>query len=110
MKLFETINALFIGTRYLSWGIAVAGIVGSVILFFMNLSLGMASALVFVAAFLLALGVTLLLLPMSLAKGILSNNKKRSMAGGVALFLAVIIMGITYFAVGGFPELNLLFI
>lgn len=110
MKLFATIDGLFIGTRYLSWGIALVGIVGSIVLFFVNLSLGISSAMVFVAAFLLAVGVTLLLLPKAFAKGLLSNAKMRYIVGGAALLLATVIMGITYFVSGGFPELNLLFI
>lgn len=110
MKLFETIDYLLIGTRYLSWGIALAGIVMTVVLFFVNLSLGLASAMVFVAAFLMCVGVTLLLLPMNLAKGILANGKKRNIIGGITLVLAAAIMGIVYFSVGDFPVLNLLFI
>lgn len=110
MILFKMIDALLIGTKYLGWGIALVGIVGSIILFFMNLSLGMASALVFMASFLLAVGVTLLLLPKTLTKGSLSNSTRRNSIGTVALILAIIIMGITYFTTGGFPELNLLFI
>lgn len=110
MKLFETIDGLLVGTKYLSWGIALVGIVGSIVLFFANLSLGISSAMVFVAAFLLAVGVTLLLLPKALAKGPLSNASMRNGIGAVALILATIIMGITYFTTGGFPELNLLFV
>ena len=40
MKLFESIDWLLIGTRYMSWAIALLGIVGSVILFFANIPLG----------------------------------------------------------------------
>ena len=72
--------------------------------------LGLPSAMVFVAAFLLAVGVTLLLLPEKFAKGKLADQKKRNTIGGVSLVIAVAIMGITYFVNGGFPELNLLFI
>lgn len=110
MKLFDTIDGLLVGTKYLGWGIALVGIIGSIILFFANLSLGMASAMVFVAAFLLAIGVTLLLLPKQLAKGPLANSKMRNIIGIVALILAAAIMGITYFSAGGFPALNLLFV
>lgn len=110
MKLFETIDHLIIGTKYLGWGIALVGIPMSVVLFFANLSLGLASAMVFVAAFLLCIGVTLLLLPKALAKGPLTISKMRNIIGAVALVLAAAIMGIVYFAVGDFPAMNLLFI
>lgn len=109
MKLFDVIDGLLVGTKYLTWGIALAGIFGSVILLFANLSMGSGAVMVFVAAFLLSVGVTLLLMPKQLAKGKLESNR-RFAAGGVAVSLAVIVMGITYFANGGFPALNLLFI
>ena len=67
---------MVIGTKYLAWAIGLIGIVDSVILFFANLSMGFASAMLFIAA----------------------------------LLLSVAIMGITYFANGGFPALNLLFV
>lgn len=109
MKLFDTIDGLLVGTKYLAWGIALVGIIGSAILFFANLSMGLGAAMVFVAAFLLSVGVTLLLLPKKIAKGKLESNK-RFAVGGVAVVLAVIVMGITYYANGGFPTMNLLFI
>ena len=40
MKLFESVNGLLAGTRYLAWGIAVLGILGSVILFIANIPFG----------------------------------------------------------------------
>lgn len=110
MLLFRTIDSLLIGTKYLGWGITLAGIPLSVVLFFANLSLGLASAMVFVAAFLLCVGVTLLLLPKALAKGPLANSKMRNLIGAATLVLATAIMGIVYFAVGDFPAMNLLFI
>lgn len=110
MKLFETIDGLLAGTKYLAWAIALVGIAGSVVLFFANLSLGLASAMVFVAALLLSVAVTLMLLPEKLSKGKLADQKKRMTVGCVLLVLAVAVMGITYFACGGFPALNLLFI
>lgn len=110
MKLFETIDGLLVGTKYLAWVIALVGIVGSAVLFFVNLSLGPASAFVFVAAFLLSIGVTVLLLPEKLAKGKLSDQKTRMIIGCVAVVLAVAVMGITYLGVGGFPAVNLIFI
>lgn len=110
MQLFETIDGLLAGTKYLAWAIALVGIVGSVILFFANLSLGFASAMVFVAALLLSVAVTLMLLPEKLAKGKLADQRKRMIIGGVLLVLAAAVMGITYFACGGFPALNLIFV
>ena len=110
MKLFDAIGGLLASTKYLAWAIAMVGIVGSVILFFVNLPLGIASAMVFAAALLLSVAVTVMLLPEKLAKGKLADQRKRMVVGGVLLVLATIIMGITYFACGGFPVLNLLFI
>lgn len=109
MKLFDSIDGLLKGTRYLAWGIALLGIVGSVILFFANISLGMTSAAIFLATFFLAIGVTLLLLPKQLAKGILEGNKKY-LIGTVALIVAFVVAGIVWFSNGGFPEVNLLFV
>ena len=108
MKLFESIDGLLVGTKYLAWIIALICIPVSAVLFFANLSLGLSSAMVCVAALLLAVGVTLLLLPEKL-KGKLAG-KSRNIVGVVAVVLAAAIMGITYFSAGGFPELNLLFI
>lgn len=110
MKLFESIDGLLVGTKYLCWAIGLVGIIGSVILFFCNLSLGFASAMVFVAALLLSVAVTLLLLPEKLAKGKLADQKKRVTIGTVLLVLAAAIMGIIYLVSGGFPALNLLLI
>ncbi|MGN0483747.1 MAG: hypothetical protein ACI4HI_09370 [Lachnospiraceae bacterium] len=108
MKLFECIDGLLVGTKYLAWAIAVVGIFGSLVLFFANLSLGVGSAAVFAASFLLAIGVTLLLLPKKLGKEKMSG--KKNIFGGVSLVLAAAVMGIIYLANGGFPELNLLFL
>lgn len=109
MKLFESIDGLLVGTKYLAWIIALICIPVSAVLFFANLSLGLSSAMVCVAALLLAVGVTLLLLPEKLVKGKLAG-KNRNIIGIVAVVVAAAIMGITYFSAGGFPELNLLFI
>ena len=108
MKLFDTTDGLLAGTRYLAWGIALLGILGSVVLFFANLSLGFASAAVFIASFFLAIGVVLLLLPKQLAKGKLEGTKKY-IVGAAALVIAVMIMGIVWFSNGGFPAINLIF-
>lgn len=109
MGLFHIIDNLLVGTKYLGWAIGLIGIVGSVILFFCNLSMGFASAMVFVAALLLSVAVTLLLLPKALIKGKL-DSPKRIVVGCVALVLAAAVMGIIYFVSGGFPALNLLFV
>lgn len=108
MKLFDITDGLLSGTRYLAWGIAVLGIIGSVVLFFANLSLGFASAAVFLASFFLAIGVVLLLMPKQLAKGKLEGTKKY-IIGAVALIIALVIMGIVWFSNGGFPAINLIF-
>lgn len=100
---------MLIGTKYLAWAIALVGILGSVVLFVANLSLGFGSAVVFLASFFLAVGVTLLLLPQKIAKGKLEGNKK-NIVGAVLCVLAAAIMGIVYFTNGGFPELNLIFV
>lgn len=110
MKLFESIDGLLAGAVYLFWAIALVCIPITLVLFFVNLGMGFASAMVFVAAFALSVGVTLMLLPAKLAKGKLADQKKRMTVGCVLLVLAAAIMGITYFACGGFPALNLLFI
>ncbi|MGN0313762.1 MAG: hypothetical protein ACI4EG_03105 [Fusicatenibacter sp.] len=61
--MFESIDGLLAGTKYLVWAIGLVGIVGSVILFFVNLSLGFSSAMFFFATLLLSIAVVLLLLP-----------------------------------------------
>ena len=109
MKLFESIDGLLVVTKYLAWGIALVCIPVAAILLFANLSLSLASVMVCAAALLLAVGVTLLLLPEKFAKGKLAG-KNRNIIGALAVVLAAAIMGITYFTAGGFPELNLLFI
>lgn len=79
------------------------------ILFFANLSMGFASAMVFLATLLLSVALATLLLPKRLAKGMLAG-RKRIVIGSIALILAVVVMGVIFFANGGFPALNLLFI
>lgn len=108
MGLFKTIDGLLAGAVYLAWAICLVGIVGSVVLFFVNLSMGFASAITCVAALLLFVGGTLLLLPKKLQKGKLGGNK-RLVIGAVAVILAAIIMAIVFFVNGGLPTLNLLF-
>lgn len=108
MKLFESIDGLLVGTRYLAWAIAVLGIIGSAVLFVANLPLGFGTAVVFIASFFLSVGVTLLLLPKQLAKGKLAGGKKY-VIGAVAVVLAVAVMGFVWVANGGFPAVNLIF-
>lgn len=109
MNLFKTIDGLLVGTKYLAWAIALVGILVSAVLVVANLTVSFAAVMVCLSAFLLSIGATLLLLPKQLAKGILGSNK-RIVIGAVAVVLAGVIMGITYFTTGAFPEMNLLFI
>ena len=109
MKLFEVIDYLLIGTRYLGWGLGVLGMACSVVLIAANLSLGIASAATFLAALLMSVGVFLLLLPKAFAKGILEGNKKY-IVGAAALILATAVLGVVYFSTGSFPAINLIFV
>jgi len=109
MKLFESIDGLLVGTRYLAWGIGVLGVIGSIILFIVNVPLGIGTAAVFIASFFLAVAVALLLLPKQLAKGKLKSNKKY-IVGVVSLVIAIVVMGIVYLSNGGFPAVNLIFV
>lgn len=112
MKLFDCIDGLLVGTKYLAWAIALVGIFGSVVLFVANLSLGLGSAVVFIASFLLSVSVTVALFPEKLATGKLEKlaGSKKYVVGVVLCVIAAAIMGIVYFSNGGFPELNLLFV
>ena len=103
MSLFKTIDHLFIGTKLLTWGIGVVGMVASIVLFFANISLGISSAAVFIATFFLANAVSLLLLPNVLSKGILAS-KKKYIVGSIALIASLAIITIVYFS-----NINLLF-
>lgn len=107
MKLFETIDGLFVGTRYLVWGLGVLGTIGSLILFVANLPLGLVTAATFLASFCLALAVALLLMPEKLAEGRL---EKKGAVSILLLVVAVALMGLIYLVCGGFPAVNLLFV
>ena len=107
--LFKTIDYLFKATRYGSWGIGLLGTVASVILVFANLSLGGASALLFVATLLVSLAVSLLLAPHKLVADRI-EDKKRFIVSSVCLGLAIMLGGLVYLSNGGFPEINLLVI
>lgn len=109
MLLFRWIDGLLVGTRYLVWGLGVLGVVAAATLFCLNLPLGAASALVWVAALLLAVGVALTLLPAALVRGKLAGTIRRTVGFG-ALAGAVVLMGGIYLVCGGFPAVNLLFV
>lgn len=108
MMLFKSIDWLLAGTVYLLWAIGLLGIAGSVILFFVNLPLGLGAAMVFIAAFFLSMGVTLLLLPKRLAKGKMEGSR-RYMTGAVFCVIALAVMFCVWNINGGFPSLNLIF-
>ena len=108
MMLTKTIDWLLIGTRYLGWALGAVGIAASALLFVLNLSMGLYAAATFIAAFLLSVGVFLLLLPEVFAQGPLEGKLKYKI-GAAALVLATAIMGIVYFSNGRFPALNLIF-
>jgi hypothetical protein len=105
MKLFDIIDGLFFGSKYLVWGLSLLGILGSLILLFINISLGFASAAVFIATFFLALGVTILLLPKKLVQ-----VNKRYIIGAISLAIALGVIGVVYVTNGGFPQIDLIFI
>ena len=108
MKLLQCIDGLLVGTRYLAWAIGIAGVIASVFLIAANLPLGISSAVVFAASLLLAVGVSLVLLPGQLAVGFL-NGRWRYIVGAIALLAAVVIMGIVWFTNNGFPPVDLVF-
>lgn len=109
MMLFKSIDGLLMGTKYLAWAIGLIGIVGSVILFFVNIPLGLEAAAVFIASFFLSIAVTLLLLPARLAKGRLEGIK-RYLIGATSCILALVIMFSVWNISGGFPVLNMIFV
>lgn len=109
MKLFNTVDGLLEGTKYLAWGIGVIGIAGSIVLLIANIPLGLGSAAVFLASFFLAAGVALLLLPKQLAKGKLEGNK-RYIVGAAAVVIALVIMLFVWNICNGLPAVNLLFV
>lgn len=109
MGLFKCIDGLLVGTKYLAWVIGVVGIIGSIVLFFANISLGFASAAVFIAAFFLSVAISLLLFPKKIAKGFLAG-KLRFIIGTITLVISGVVAGIVFAVNNGFPELNLLFL
>lgn len=109
MTLFDTTDGLLTGTRYLAWILGLLGVIGSVILLFVNIPLGLSSAMVFAAAFFLSVAVTLLLMPLKLAKGKLKGYG-RYIIGAVSLLIAIVVMFVVWNVNGGFPAVNLLFV
>lgn len=108
MKLFGIIDGLLVGTRYLTWGIALVGILVSLALLVANVPLGLGSVASCVALFLLACGSVLLLLPKQLAYGGLEGGVHFAI-GAIVLLVACGVMGLVYLTQGGFPALNLIF-
>lgn len=110
MFIFNIIDYLFVFIRYLCFGMGAVGIVGSVILALCNMSMGMNAVLLFVAAFLLSIALTLLLMPSKMVEKLPSGlMDKRWTISIVALVVATALTGIIYFTNGGFPTLNLIF-
>lgn len=63
-----------------------------------------------VAALLLSIAITLMLMPSSLVEKLPEGlQEKRFFAGAIVVVVAALLAGIVYFTVGGFPSLNLLF-
>lgn len=111
MLIFKVIDCLFIFTRYLCFSMGVAGILGSIILALCNISLGIYSVLLFLAAFLLSIAVTLLLMPEKIISKLPSALvEKRWVLSIVLLIVSTVLTGVIYFLCGGFPEMNLIFI
>ncbi|MGX7197315.1 hypothetical protein [Enterococcus olivae] len=108
MSIFKIIDGLFIGTRYGVLGMSILGVLASIVLFFVNISMGFSALMVFVATLALSLSLIVFLVPSSVMKG-KYTNKRRYIVGGILSVLALGIMGFTYLSTGGFPELNLIF-
>ena len=108
MKLFDSIDGLFSATRYLVWGLGVLGIIGSAVLIFVNIPMGLPAAASFIASLFLSIGVVFTLLPAKLEKGKVKGSKKY-VAGVAALLVAFIIIAVVWAVNGGLPEVNLIF-
>lgn len=108
MKLFDSIDGLFSATRYLVWGLGVLGIIGSAVLIFVNIPMGIPAAASFIASLFLSIGVASTLLPEKLEKGKLKGSKKY-LIGVSALVIAFIIIAVVWAMNGGLPEVNLIF-
>lgn len=99
----KTINGLFIGTKYGVLGLSSVGILGSIILFFANMAIGMSSAILCIAALALCIALVIILMPKKM-------TIKESVIAVACLVVAFAITGIVYYSNGGFPHMNLLFI
>lgn len=106
----EVIKMLLVGTRYLVWGMGVVGIPLSIVLLFANIKGGLASVAIMFALVLLSIAVTLLLMPGGFVDKLPETlQSQRMVIGGILIFVAMAIAGLTYFRNNGFPELNLIF-
>lgn len=106
MIIGEIIDGIFKCLRYGVWGMSVLGIVISLIMIFANFGLGFASVAICIALLLMCISLAMLLMP--------KNSKfeldtKKIIIGVVLILLAIVVVGITYFSIDGFPALNLLF-
>lgn len=108
MMIGTIIDGIFKVTRYGVFGIAVLGILASVIMIFTNFALGFSSVLISVALLLVSIALTMLLMPKAIFKEYELDTKK-IVISVVLLVIAAAIAGITYFVTGGFPALNLIF-
>lgn len=109
----KIIDGLFLGTYYLSWSMGVLGLVGSIILGVLNVSLGLPSILIFVSTFALSLAVSVGLMPKEVEElGCIPWQlvRKKMTIVFVSLIIAIVIAGGVYFINGGFPPLNLIFL
>lgn len=111
MMLFKTIDGLFLGMKYGVWGLSLLGVIASAGLFFVNIGMGLGAMMVFIATLALSFSLGLLLLPNKLVQTqtrLIHTN--RYVASGALAVIALVVMGVTYFTSGGFPELNLFFL
>lgn len=109
MGISKTIDGIFIATRYGVFGLSVLGILMSFILILFNMNSGLGAIMTLIATLAISSSAALLLAPESLLNDRISVARRYAIAGVLAV-IALIIMGVTYFLMGGFPDLNLLFI
>ena len=113
MALFSIIDALFIGTHYLAWGVSVLGIPASLVLIIANITSGIGAMGASFAFLLLAAGLSVLIMPKPISNKVSPKVPvlKRLMPVALALCArAIIIAGAVYYLGGGLPELNLPFL
>lgn len=112
MMIFKTINGLLKGTRYIVLALSALGILGSILLFCMNIALGLSTTGIFIASFLGCLGVILLLAPTTFTNRLLrleSFMSKRYMIAIAFLVIAIVMVGLAYMNTGDFPPMNIPF-